>query len=246
MIKVIMSCDDNSYYLDFWHHVSKIWKEYIGFSPVLVHIGNRTDISSEYGEVHHILPDESLPIHTQAQLARLWYPTQEPDILWITSDIDMFPLSKTYWNEVIMDWFATKPDWSNLNSTEDYFPICYHVALGKMFTEVLGIDKESFSNYVQNMVNNDKEKSVHTPENWTGAPMSGWNMDEIVTSKKIVNFRNLGGVVHQPKRIDNRRLCRSSWRYEPNLISSSYYIDCHSLRPYDKYKNEIQNVLEML
>ena len=39
MPKVIMSCDDNPYYLDFWPLVSWVWKEKMGIEPVLIHIG---------------------------------------------------------------------------------------------------------------------------------------------------------------------------------------------------------------
>jgi hypothetical protein len=248
-IKVIISCDDNPYYLDFWYPVSKIWKEYIGVTPVLVHVGTRNDVSLKYGEVHNIQPDNSLPIHTQAQLARLWYPKHEPETLWITSDIDMFPLSKTYWNEVIMNWEATKPDWTNLNSSGgNYFPLCYHVALGKMFANILELD-DVFGDYVRSMIKQDKIKSFHTPENWNGDVMRGWNIDEGVVSEKIANFISLGGNVHQPHRIggqNGRRLNKTNWSYEPSLVKSDYYIDCHSIRPYEIHKDEIENLLGLL
>ena len=98
--KVIMSCDDNPYYLEFWPLVAKVWRERIGYEPVLVHVGE-TQVSDEHGQVVSVKPDEDYQIHTQAQLARLWYPQFEPNTLWITSDIDMFPISKSYWTENI-------------------------------------------------------------------------------------------------------------------------------------------------
>lgn len=245
-IQVIHSCDDNPYYLDFWPLVSKVWKEYIGFTPVLIHVGETTNISTEYGEVHHIPVDKSLPVHTQAQLARLWYPSNEPDTLWVTSDIDMFPMSKKYWNEVVENWFTERPDWTNLNSDGDYFPICYHLSLGKNFDSVLGINGDSFYDYVSKNINEDEEHTIHTPDNWNGPALSRWNIDEMISSKKIVQFRNSGGNVHQPQRPPNRRLDRLSWQYNPDLVKQGYYIDCHSIRPYEQYRDEINKVLELL
>jgi len=65
MPKVIMSCDDNPYYLDFWPLVSWVWKEKMGIEPVLVHVGEK-EPSAEHGQVHSMPVDETVPIHTQA------------------------------------------------------------------------------------------------------------------------------------------------------------------------------------
>ena len=248
MIKVIHSCDDNPYYLDFWPSVSKVWKEYIGFEPVLIHVGDSSNhIDTRYGQVINMPLDKHLPVHTQAQLARLWYPAQEPDTLWITSDIDMFPMSHQYWNDVVRGWWPSeKPDWTNLNSDGDYFPICYHLALGENFDKVLGIGGDSFYDYVTKNMSEVDENYIHIPENWNGPELSKWNVDEMFSSKKIVDFRNSGGVVHQPKRPPNRRLDRLYWQYNPEMVRGGYYIDCHSIRPYSKYRDEIDKVLGYL
>jgi hypothetical protein len=244
MIKVIMSCDDNPYYLDFWNDVSKTWKKVIDITPVLIHVGDpNIDISKKYGEVHHIPIDKNLPVHTQAQLARLWYPTQEPDTLWITSDIDMFPMSRSYWNEVVMNWTATQPDWTNLNSEGDYFPICYHLALGKMFDKVLGIDGDSFHSYVNKVIDEVDENQVHTPEGWNGPALTKWNVDEVFSSKKIMEFKEEGGRVVQKTQTINRRIDRADWKWHPQLIQAGFYIDCHSLRPHSDHHKEIHQVL---
>jgi len=244
-IKVIHSCDDNPYYLNFWPLVSMVWKKIIGYDPVLIHIGD-SNIDSTYGEVVSLKEIKSIPIHTQAQLARLWYPSLEPDVLWITSDIDMFPMSKPYWNS-LKEYFKVNgvPDWTNLNSSGDYFPICYNVAYGEKFKLILEI-AENFEDYLNYNIENDFEKTTHTPENWTGPPMTGWNMDEIVSSRKISNFRNNGGVVFAPPRPPGRRIDRINWNYDKNLVESGYYIDCHSLRPVQKYEKEIKEVLGLL
>ncbi len=38
---IIMSCDDNPYYFDFWEPVSYVWKEKMGHTPVLAHFGEK-------------------------------------------------------------------------------------------------------------------------------------------------------------------------------------------------------------
>ena len=94
--KVIVSCNDNPFYSDYWPVVSRVWKEMIGIEPVLVYLGDASKLSSEYGTVVELEKLDNVPIHTQAQWARYWYTQFEPDTMWLISDIDMMPLSKQY------------------------------------------------------------------------------------------------------------------------------------------------------
>jgi hypothetical protein len=68
--------------------------------------------------------------------------------------------------------------------------------------------------------------------------------------KKAINFQRktnklilLNRIWNAP--IDNR-VDRSSWSYSPELVKEDYYIDCHSLRPYNQYKKEINKLIELL
>ena len=249
-VKVIHSCDDNPYYLDFWKPISKIWKEvfndhwFYNITPVLIHVGSK-QVDDQYGEVHTITPDESLPIHTQAQLARLWYPMKEPDVLWITSDIDMFPASKRWWKDAIDNYIKNKPTWTNLNSSiqeeyaGDYYPICYNIALGKDFKKVLEVE-DSFYDFVSRGIQETKVDNKHTPENWDGSELTKWNVDEVLVTKKV---RDSGVDVHTPPKDRNRRINRTSWRYNIEALKDGWYHDCHSLRPYHDFKEEIEKVL---
>ena len=249
-VKVIHSCDDNPYYLDFWLPVSKTWKEKFNITPVLIHVGEENP-SKEYGEVHTIPPDPNLPIHTQAQLARLWYPMHEPDTLWITSDIDMFPMSTGYWGNIVKEWENTKPIWTNLNSfysdeyNGQYFPICYNISLGKNFKTILETDK-SFLNFVEDGIKKTTVDTIHTPENWSGEDLHKWNIDETILTKNMQELISSGVYVHIPPRKPNARLNRTHWAYNEDMIRNGDFIDCHSIRPYSKYKIEIDKVLELI
>ena len=244
-VKVIMSCDDNPYYLDFWPLVSRVWKERIGYDPVLIHVG-KEPTTSQYGEVINVAPLDEYPIHTQAQLARLWYPQFEPDTLWITSDIDMFPISRIYWKDAIQGNY----EWCNLNTIlKNYFPLCYNVATGENFKKILDTE-ESFSDFMEDVTSSFNEKTKHTPENWNGEPMESWGLDEQFVSMVVSSYRDGGGKVYQPLRPDGfhsgRRLDRINWKPEVDKITNDWYVDCHSLRPYDKHREEIDKLLDLL
>ena len=261
-VKVIHSCDDNPYYLDFWKPISKIWKEVFNITPVLIHVG-RKQVEDEYGEVHTIAPDESLPIHTQAQLARLWYPMKEPDVLWITSDIDMFPASKRWWKDVINYYMENKPTWTNLNASIQeeysgvYYPICYNIALGKDFKKILKVE-DSFYDFVNRGIQETEVDNKHTPENWDGSELTKWNVDEVMVTKKV---RDSGVDTHLPLKDRHRRINRKECiKYGDNNeivrfnyfdyiiedLKNGWYHDCHSIRPYHSYKEEIEKVLSIV
>tara|TARA_R100001443_G_scaffold112408_1_gene125948 strand:+ start:2554 stop:3381 length:828 start_codon:yes stop_codon:yes gene_type:complete len=263
-VKVIHSCDDNPYYLDFWQPMSKLWKEVFNITPVLVHVGEK-DVSDEFGEVHNIKPDKSVDIHTQAQLARMWYPINEPDVLWITNDIDMFPLSKKYWLNVINEWVENKPIWTNLNaskSTEysipypeykepNYFPICYNIALGKSFKDILKIE-DSYIDFVKRCIKETKEQGgiwterTHTPENWEGEGLLNWNVDEVLMTRELTRLISSGEYVHCPPFENHRRINRGSWIYHEDKVKDGFYIDAHSVRPYGEYHEIINRLLNLV
>ena len=119
--KVIMSCNDNPYYSEFWPLVSKVWKERIGIDPVLVYIGDASNISTEYGEVVEVEKLEDVPIHTQAQWARFWYTQFEPETMWLLSDIDMMPLSKQFFTDSVNDISREIEPMVHFNTNLKYF-----------------------------------------------------------------------------------------------------------------------------
>ena len=205
-------------------------------------------VEDEYGESHTIAPDESLPIHTQAQLARLWYPIKEPDVLWITSDIDMFPASKRWWRDNISHYMENKPTWTNLNASIQneyggvYYPICYNIALGKDFKKILEVE-DSFYDFVSRGIEETESNNTHPPENWDGPELTKWNVDEVLITKKI---RDSGVDTYIQSKDRNKRINRNRWSYDIGDLRDGWYHDCHSLRPYDSYKEEIEKVLSII
>jgi hypothetical protein len=253
----IHSVDDNKYYTDFWPIVSKIWKLKFNIHPILIHItdDDELDLTEEFGSVIKIKKLDNIPGHIQAQIARFWYPQFAPDATWITSDIDMFPISINHF----IDHVDRYPDdsWVNLNSNEDYFPVCYNVAKGFMFKQVLNLcdDWEEFLENIRidlnidDWNNNTQSLLLHEMENQNNT-FANWGFDEVYISKHLNHYRNTGGEVYTPVRPDGfpngRRIDRSSWHYQSEMFLNDFYIDCHSLRPYHVYKNEIDKLVELI
>ena len=172
----------------------------------------------------------------------------------MTSDIDMFPISRTHF---ISDLEQHDDNvWINLNSQSDYFPVCYNIARGSLFKSVLEMSDnfEEFVDHVKNTLeiddwnqttDNNFGMSTHRSENQNNSFVN-WGFDESYISKKINSFRDQTNLVLTPARPDNRRIDRTSWGYDDALIDDDFYIDCHSVRPYHMHKETIDRLVGRL
>ena len=252
--KVIMSCDDKRYYLDFWESVSKVWKNKFGIHPVLILFGDKKtlNVSEEFGTVIEFPTNPNILPHIQAQWARYWFPCTEPDTTWLISDIDMFPMSKNYFIDSLNG--VPNNSFINLNANGDYFPACYNGGKGSTFKEVLELP-DTWEQSIQQIHERSKEvKYTHTPESFNVyepdcPPMANWGIDESFSCEKIKKFSDKSRIIRvsRPGGFCARRLDRASWKPEDNKIVSGWYNDCHSIRPYNSgHKPEIDRVVNLI
>ena len=241
--KVAMSCNADPFYLEFWEPVSRLWTHKCGLEPFLFFVGDEQDAPpDEHGTVVHVPCIEGVPEHTQAQWARFFFTRTDLDSVWITSDIDMFPLSRTYF----VDALSKYPDdcFVSLNSDlRDYFPVCYNVATGRTFKEVMELE-DTFHESAQAVFTTTSGE----PHDVHGKLMENWSADEMYSSRKSCQFRtrypHRNAQLLRPGGFHNgRRVDRLRWRYEDKLVGKDWYIDCHSLRPYSQHRQEIERLL---
>ncbi len=232
--RVLMSCDDNPLYYDFWEPVSKVWTEKIGITPVLLYFGTNSP-SQKYGEVVHMDVDSKHPSYLRTLWSRYWYPSTKPEQVFCISDIDMIPLNKDYFTTII----DPIPD-STYVHLVDHLPLpsCYHVAKGKLFAKALELPT-SFEESLD---------VLSAAGVGTGHPefeFAQWGSDEAYATNMIISK-------HRSRKIDlkvvNRkpyqgRLDRSNWNYDPNDVCMGRYLDCHSIRPYADHKEEIEKLI---
>lgn len=247
--KVIHASDDKSFYLDFWPIVSKIWKKKFEVEPVLLYFGNGNP-STEFGTVIKMPIISGVPVNTQCQISRYWIPQTDLEAVWMTSDIDMLPISRHYFLGSISD--IPEDKWIHLNSdpSENHphitYLCCYNVAKGKTFKEILDLP-ETFEEFVH------KDFWKENTHNYTpsGIPdvLQHWGADEMWSSKMLNTFSDQSRMVrlfrdcgpHECHRID-----RVNWSWnDQNVLSENYY-DCHSIRPYSKYKQSIDRLVNLI
>lgn len=235
---VIVSSNENPYYLDFWPIISKVWKEKFNITPVLGLICNEdSDFEeSEYGLVKKFKSIEGVDTGLQSQIVRLFL-TKELNGYSLISDIDIIPLSVKYFEECashltennIVVYSSDNPEC--LYNKE--YPMCYVSSHSDSFKLILKLDL-NWPEFVKMMKGRNQ----------------GWTTDQKYLFEKINEFKlqkndvvllNRGWTGMAHKRID-----RASWGYDPIKVSEGYYIDSHSLRPYSQYSEEINKLINYL
>lgn len=248
--KVIHASDDKDFYLDFWPIVSKIWKIKFKVEPVLLYFGDNSP-TEEFGKVIKmpIIPD--VPVNTLCQISRYWIPVTDKNAVWMTSDIDMLPISKHYFDGFISD--VPEDKWLSLNSDQkENFPnihylCCYNVAKGSTFQEILELP-ERFEDFVKKDFWKGDPNILYKPDGLS-VGMPNWSADEAWSSSRINAFGDQSRIVRRfrdcgPHRC--RRIDRLDWNWNIKDIIKENYYDCHSIRPYSKYKDSIDSIVDQI
>ena len=234
---VILGSDENPYYYDFWPIVSKVWKEIFNVTPVLGLICNEDSdfITTEYGIIKKFKKTENVDIGLQSQIVRLFLPKFLKGNCLI-SDIDMIPLSKQYFtesssgitNENLIVYSSDNPECLS----NKMYPICYFAANSNVFLKMFDLDLNwnQFCVFLKN-----RNETWYTDQKYLYEKTNNF------CKKNDCIFLNRGwsGPAH-------RRIDRINWSYDKSKVKDGYYIDCHSLRPFNTYKKEIEELVKLL
>ena len=227
---VIISSDDNSMYKDFYPIVSKRWND-IGLKTYYINITTEDSIEeNEFGIIHKIKALDFVSTGFQSQVVRLFSANLVKGNL-LMSDIDMLPINQDYFYK-----HASELDENNIiiysgqpYGNVPYYPMCYVLSNSNTFRSYLDINNLTFSDYCSYLMNNYGE---------------AWNTDEKFMYDKFQN--HLNRLVIKNDRDFARRIDRSCWKYDINLLKSGHYIDSHMLRPYSIYKEQIDILLKKI
>jgi hypothetical protein len=246
--KVIHASNDEPFYLDFWPLVSKIWKQKFNIEPILLYFGNQK-IDETYGKVIKMEQIDGVPLNTQCQISRYWIPITEPNTTWMTSDIDMFPISKQYFVNQLIDIPDDK--FVNINPKRGethphiHYSCCYNIAKGKTFSEILNLSS-SWKEFVSSgfWKNNTHD---HKPDG-LGKVCNHWGADEMWSSSLINSFPNQDRIIRRYRdgSQSSHRIDRLSWRWSDDKVKTEDYYDCHSIRPYKVYKESIDRLINLI
>jgi hypothetical protein len=226
----VISADD-SHYLDFYEVVSKMWNHF-GIKTMMLHVTNtETEFQeNEFGLYKKIKSLEAYPTSWQAQLVRLFaYRLSENENLsLLMSDIDMVPLQGQYFHseaESLADDEILSYTGQPYGSVP-FFPMCYMLAKSRLTSDVLNLPQkyEEFLGMIC---------SRYTVK---------WNSDEHFLYDSVKNYGKLR-IAKRKRSFKEDRIDRGNWSYDSNRLQKSDYIDCHMLRPYLKFKDQIDVIV---
>jgi hypothetical protein len=228
----LMGSNQSPYY-GYWEPVSKVWKEKFNVTPVLGYITNRnTDL---YEDKNGCLVKEFAKVDFcseafQSQVVRLFLP-KFLDGVCIITDIDKLPLSKKYF---IHDIEKYEEDdlivfSSNHPSTKDInqYPMCYVASHSRIFSEIFNL-------------NNDWEIFLKNIEN------IGWYSDQVFLYESIKKYNYPKLKLLEREWTHENQVDRTVWNYDPQKVINGHYIDSHLLRFYHDFKEEIDNLINLI
>ncbi len=236
--RVILSTNNNPDYIEFWPVVAPLW-EAMGFRPTLALIASEDcPIDTSIGDVIRFDPIPGVAESLQAQVVRLFLPSLFPDDGCLISDIDMIPVSRSYFIEgatrCLDDEFLVYRNLAPGYEKGGRYPMCYMAAKGRVFGSIFGI-----SNY---------EQIAPLIQSWS-AVGHGWSTDEIMVYAYAKEWeRNGGNVVCLDHGVWGR-LDRGHWKLKNSKLKDldiSKYIDCHCPRPYSDYRPSIDQVVQAI
>jgi len=226
----IVSSNDDPLYLDFWEIVKPLWLR-LGIKPVLVKIDEIDDvIENENFIIYKFKKIENVNVGLQAQISRLYVTKFFKNKICLTSDIDMFPISKSYF---VNDIEKHNNDSLIIFSSDAYgdgrYPMCYNAASGELFNNILKLD-DTFKDFCLRLSSMDLR----------------WDTDEMYFGKMVNDYPNQNLIIKLKRGFAgyaSNRIDRACWGYSKDLLKDAY-IDCHSLRPYISHKNVINNLVK--
>jgi hypothetical protein len=234
----IVSSNSDRKYLSFWPRVRDLWIR-MGITPILVFIGDEDKvINREEYIIHKIKKINNFPEAFQSQISRLFIPKHYQDEVLLLSDIDMLPINKDYFTKTTLphdeDSFVIFSSNAYENSSNEIkYPICYNAAKGKTYSEVLDLNC-NFEEFSRRL--------------WDDHPL--WDSDEFYLGKKVNSFPHEERVIKLKRTFNNNlaefRIDRAHWSHSNISWKFKEYIDCHSLRPYKRYKKEIDEVIKRI
>lgn len=259
--KVIFTIDDNPHYMGFWNSISRHFRTKLNIIPKLFIIGGEnTNISSyknEWGEIEFIKKIEGIPTIIQALIGKFYFTSTELETTWLIGDLDLYPLQRYHFIERIenieedkyvhLNPHAYGNNWRDkIEGLAGYF----HVAKGITFNEELKFKDKTFEEVCNEILLSNKygikfNNSSASVENKNASKDWGWFCcEEMYTGFMLRNSNKL--IELPPINGNYTRIDRSNLNYDLNLLKNGYYIDFHSPRPYEKYENLIENIINQI
>ena len=219
--KIVFSSSEK--FSPFWNLQSFIWNKIFNIEPVCLLWGKvkNTNMSDKYGTIIEKEYDPDLIKSFQLTWSKFHHTMNEPNTTWMIGDMDLYPLQKELFTNVIENLnddvythlasnVVTNQRYENFGG---YLPAYFHVAKGKIFEKALSLNEGTFKEQISNIINDGRftyknEVSLETAKNMFGSNSGNkvlideneyqyWLTDERYTSFKIYDSHKNGLIKFQ-------------------------------------------------
>jgi hypothetical protein len=251
---VVLSCDSNPKFIEFWPLVSRAWYKLFGVQSLLTVIGQselfHMEQLREHGEVIQLDPVPGIPLPNQAKMARYWMAAHLNEVALI-NDLDLLPLVSSYVYQFLKQ---RPPDHLLTLGTELYtgkergkFTAGYLTAEGHIWRKLVNPKRLEWRPFIESFIGvrhfDDKEdiqRDVHHEDPNTFS-------DESVL--RYLLAVNPVPVIHAPRGYSvytDRAIDRANWRIDPQKLANGTYVEAHLLRPWSQHKEAIEPLVKYL
>ena len=245
---VLVACNQNTKYLDFWPAVKESWWRVVGLPCIMVYVGNELPKHLQGDPaVKHFKPIPGWPTATQAQCIRLLYPSLlKADGAVMISDMDMIPLQEKFFIKGFKQFNDNQfVSLRGIDEREKQIYMCYVGATPKVWSEMFNITSES------DITTRLTEWSKVYPADGSHGGL-GWCSDQLELYSIVKTWLNVSperiGLVPWTLRIP--RLDRGmphEWFYWSDALENSLknheYVDFH-MPPFKEFSSIIFRILE--
>lgn len=243
LTKVILSSDDNPYYLDFWPLVKLAWEKVMGITPTLILITDK----DEYKSTEDIIirkPIPGVPNGNLAKVARFIYASYFREDVVLVNDIDLIPLAPWYWQERLSqrkpgELLIVTSDRHYQGKELGKFPIGDLTAEGSIFQQIMNPLNFSFEGLVEWWkgfhIFDDKE-DIKGP-NFSDESL--WRAMLFLWKPSSIKIRRVEGLLYP---FSDRVIDRANWSFDLEKLYQGYYYSAHMLRPYSEYEEQIRPI----
>lgn len=255
---VLTSCNLNNYYLNLYPYTFKVWKERFGLDLYLVLISDTIpDNLLEFKKF--IILFEPIPkINTTyiAQVIRILYPCLFDNLNILITDIDIFPISKTYFFDSISDYSNEQfIAYTNRYMKNNMIAICYNVSNSNIWKKIFNVNNIQDINNI--LISNYNEK-------YTGIKnCDGWYSDQQLLFNYIMEYikkSNIDGTNSNPviflndndigyKRLDGKsanKLLEIKNNQTSILANMDAYSDFHIIRNYHSNLKLFEDIIQSI
>ena len=253
--RIILSCDSNPKFVEFWPLVAKGWRRFFDGVEVWLALVAPEEFHVEQFPgcfVERYEPVPGVPLQNQAKVARYYLAADWNDnSINSTNDLDLLPLQSDYF----LDLLSRRPPEHLLTIGQELykgpeagkFTAGYLTAESRIWRSLVdpkGLDWPAFvRSFIGKRVIDHKEDITRAIHHENHDCFSDESLLRALLAETGVS------VCHLPRGYSNytdRALCRSQWMFDPEKLADGVYVEAHLPRPWSEHRDRIQPLVDFL